>query len=122
MTNEDRTAGQEPRLCQVGWAAYGNEFLFPPCGNPATHRAVSTNGRELVICHVCERCARLAEPLRYEKDNGQMLAGDPLWLIWPILTPPQPESGRGFRQAADLREVDRMSVRYKVSFDFHDDT
>lgn len=73
--------------CQVGWNSNSSGPFAEPCLNPATHRAISTSGRNLTIFQVCERCAMLAAPLRYEKEHiGGMKAGDPLWLFYPPLT------------------------------------
>jgi hypothetical protein len=81
MPNESPQEIAARPTCSVSWFSEGKEI----CGNPATHRAMPTNGT-LHVYHVCERCARLAEPLRYLTNHYQgMLAGDPLWLIYPPL-------------------------------------
>ncbi len=83
-------AACEPRKCGVGW-----KDPYKACGNPATHRAVSTSGKETTVFHVCEECAMLGAALKYKDFMGdsQMLPGDPLWLIWPPLDAAQPTHG-----------------------------
>ncbi len=119
------------RRCSVGWkftqnANWSAKIPIENCGNIATHRAISTNGTLLNIVQVCEECARLAAPLKYEKDHYQgMLAGDPLWAIFPPIDEPEIEvlkaNLKGWRDATNLLidEKKRVETVAAEKFDAH---